>query len=66
MLRACGNIAVVSKLLGHSTIAMTERYAHATQDDVLAAMEQAAESRNSPEESSGGAPKGMIKNKNPG
>ncbi|MCZ6447099.1 MAG: tyrosine-type recombinase/integrase, partial [Alphaproteobacteria bacterium] len=50
-LRACRNINVVSKLLGHSSILMTQRYAHATQDDVLDAMEATAESRKTPAES---------------
>ena len=47
-LRASKNLKAVQRMLGHSDITMTARYAHALKDDVLAAME-AAESRNSPE-----------------
>lgn len=47
-LRASGNLKAVSRLLGHSDVATTSRYAHALEDDVRAMME-AAESRNSPE-----------------
>lgn len=46
--RATGNLKVTQRLLGHSTIATTARYAHATDDDVMKAL-LATESRNSPE-----------------
>ena len=49
--RACGNLNVICKMLGHSSITMTQRYAHVVQEDVLAAMEATAESRNTPAES---------------
>jgi integrase len=42
VLRACGNLKVAQKLLRHSDIATTAKYAHVMHDDVLAAMEQAA------------------------
>lgn len=45
--RAVGNLKVTQKLAGHTNIATTARYAHASQDDVRAAM-LLAESRNSP------------------
>ena len=48
-LRACRNLAVVQEMLGHADIASTRRYAHVVKDDVAAAMQAAAESRNSPE-----------------
>ena len=45
-LRACGNLKVVSKMLGHADITTTARYAHVLTDDIRSAMEAA--SRNSP------------------
>jgi integrase len=48
-LRASGNLKVVQKMLGHSNIATTAKYAHALTDDIREAME-AAQSRNIPEE----------------
>lgn len=48
--RATGNLKVTQRLLGHTTIATTARYAHAVEDDIRAAL-LAAESRNSPEPS---------------
>lgn len=47
-LRATGNLKAVSKLLGHSNVQTTSRYAHAMEDDVRA-MLFATESRNIPE-----------------
>ena len=47
-LRASGNIRAVQKMLGHTNITTTARYAHALDGDVRDAME-AAQSRNSPE-----------------
>lgn len=44
-LRACGNLAVVQKMLGHADIASTARYAHVVKDDVASAMQAAANSR---------------------
>ena len=38
MLRATGNLKAVQKLLGHTDIATTARYAHALEDDVRTAM----------------------------
>ncbi|MCZ6742944.1 MAG: site-specific integrase [Alphaproteobacteria bacterium] len=48
--RETGNLNVTKELLGHSSITMTQRYAHVTQDDVLAAMEAVLESRKTPAE----------------
>lgn len=47
-LRATGNLKGVQKLLGHTDVRTTSRYAHALEDDVRA-MLFATESRNSPE-----------------
>lgn len=44
-LRACGNLAIVQRLLGHADIASTARYAHVNDRDVAAAIQAAAESR---------------------
>lgn len=45
--RACGNLKITQKVLGHTSISTTARYAHASDDDVRRAM-AAVESRNSP------------------
>ena len=45
VLRDSNNLKVVQRMLGHSDIASTARYAHATTEDVRAAMES-AQSRN--------------------
>jgi integrase len=45
--RATGNLKIAQKLLGHTTIATTARYAHAAEDDVRNGL-LAAESQNSP------------------
>lgn len=42
LVRATGNIRHAQKLLGHTTIATTARYAHVTNDDLRAGMEAAA------------------------
>lgn len=39
-LRASGNLKSVSRLLGHSDVTTTSRYAHALEDDVRAMLEQ--------------------------
>jgi integrase len=46
ILRSTGNLKTVQKLLGHTDIATTARYAHALEDDIRDAM-LAGESRNS-------------------
>lgn len=48
ILRATGNLAVAKEALKHRSIKTTLRYAHATADDVRAALE-VSDSRNSPE-----------------
>jgi integrase len=45
--RATGNLKIAQKLLGHTAIATTARYAHAAEDDVRNGL-LATESRNSP------------------
>jgi integrase len=57
-LRASGSLKAVSKLLGHSNVATTARYAHAIEDDVRA-MLFATESRNIPEPAAATKPKSM-------
>lgn len=47
-LRATGNLQGVSKLLGHTNVTTTARYAHAMEEDVREIL-RATESRNSPE-----------------
>ena len=42
LLRASGNLRLVQKLLGHTDIATTARYAHADLDDLRAALEAVA------------------------
>lgn len=39
LVRATGNLKMAQKLLGHTTIATTSRYAHVTNDDLRAGME---------------------------
>lgn len=48
-LRSSKNMRAVQKMLGHSTITSTARYAHALVDDVRDAMESVVESRKIPE-----------------
>lgn len=50
------NLKVAQKLLGHTRIETTARYAHVTDDDILSAMENAEQSRNSPEQGAAGLP----------
>jgi len=38
IVRKTGNIKIAQKLLGHASISSTTRYAHVTQDDVMAAL----------------------------
>jgi integrase len=45
-----GGIRAAQKLLGHTNITTTTRYAHVTEADILSAMENAEQSRNSPEQ----------------
>jgi integrase len=45
LLRSGANLKVVQKLLRHSDIATTSKYAHVTTDDVRDAMERPAEAR---------------------
>lgn len=48
LLRRSGNLRLVQMLLGHTTIATTVKYAHATLDDLRSAMEIEAEARVTP------------------
>jgi integrase len=45
IVRQTGNIALAQRLLGHSNITTTSRYAHSFTNDVRAAMEQAEKAR---------------------
>lgn len=45
LLRASGNVKIVQKLLRHSDISTTTKYAHVSDDDVRIALEAAAERR---------------------
>ncbi|NOW44127.1 integrase [Novosphingobium sp. SG751A] len=49
LVRDSGNLKAAQKLLGHTRIETTARYAHVTDADLLATMENAQQSRNSPE-----------------
>ncbi|MBH0112751.1 site-specific integrase [Novosphingobium sp. YJ-S2-02] len=49
-------IQVAQRLLGHTRIETTTRYAHTSDDDLLAAMENVEQSRNSPEQGDNGMP----------
>jgi len=54
MVRATGNLKTAQRLLGHTEISTTSRYAHVTDDDLLEAMNRAhgdSDSRNSPGQS---------------
>ncbi|MBY0393536.1 MAG: tyrosine-type recombinase/integrase, partial [Novosphingobium sp.] len=44
-----GGLRTAQKVLGHTRIETTARYAHVTEADMLSAMEAADQSRNSPE-----------------
>ena len=48
VLRASRNLKIVQKMLGHTDIATTARYAHVTLDDISAAMQDAAGSQETP------------------
>ncbi|WP_226578794.1 tyrosine-type recombinase/integrase [Acuticoccus sediminis] len=45
VLRATGNLVLAQTLLGHTTIATTRRYSHATSDDLLAGLEKVQKTR---------------------
>lgn len=48
ILRETGNLRIAQRLLRHTKIETTTKYAHVTDDDVRAAMERVAESRRKP------------------
>lgn len=48
LVRSTGNLKLAQRLLDHSDIATTSRYAHATDEDLRAGMARSQESRNSP------------------
>jgi integrase len=58
VLRATGNLKIVQKLLRHSDVTTTAKYAHALADDVRAAMESAEEFRTKSRTSAEDAAKG--------
>lgn len=60
IVRATGNLKIAQKLLGHTEITTTSRYAHALTEDVRNAME-AAQSRNIPSTQDAGSQKGKSK-----
>lgn len=66
LVRATGNLKMAQKLLGHSDIATTSRYAHVTNDDLRAGMEasvtKGATQNATP--NNGGKPKPLKKNGN--
>lgn len=39
LLRACGNLEIVRKFLGHTTLKQTQRYVHMVEEDVVAGIE---------------------------
>lgn len=49
LVRATGNLKLAQRLLGHTEIATTARYAHVTQDDLRAGMEAASPTENATE-----------------
>lgn len=48
VLRATGNLVLAQNLLGHTTIATTRRYSHATADDLREGLEKVQAARNVP------------------
>jgi integrase len=51
LLRATGNLKLVSRALNHSDVKTTARYAHVLDDEVADALQSLAEARNSPKKS---------------
>lgn len=60
LLRQEGNLRMVQKLLRHSDIATTARYAHVLDEDLRNALNRMATTN--PEESPEGSPKSLTKN----
>ncbi|HZY12824.1 MAG TPA: tyrosine-type recombinase/integrase, partial [Beijerinckiaceae bacterium] len=60
LLRQEGNLRIVQKLLRHSEIATTARYAHVLDEDLRVALDRMT-TRN-PEESPDGSPNHLTKN----
>jgi integrase len=58
--RETGNMKTTQRLLGHLDSKSTERYVHATDDDVRAALENVEQSRNSPEPPKADTPKSQA------
>ena len=48
LLRQTGNLKLVSRALNHADVKTTARYAHVLDEDIAAALEQAAQSRENP------------------
>ena len=61
--RATGNLKQVQRLLGHTEIATTARYAHVTTEDLRAGLEAASPTK-SPTEQNGSGSKDLIANDN--
>lgn len=61
-----GGLRTAQKVLGHTRIETTARYAHVTEDDMLSAMEAADQSRNSPEVSATPAAENRFKSNGKG
>jgi integrase len=62
ILRATGNLKAVQKLLRHSDVSTTAKYAHALIDDVRDAMEAGEKSRNKSRTDGGESPKPLAAN----
>lgn len=45
IVRATGNLKIAKKLLNHSSISVTDKYAHVLDDEIVAGMEKVAKSR---------------------
>jgi integrase len=59
--RATGNMKVTQRLLGHIDPKSTHRYVHAMDAEVLAALENVEQSRNSPEATTTATPQAAEK-----
>ena len=53
LVRATGNLKLAQQLLGHTTLAMTSRYAHVSHDDLRAGLEAAVRAQKATETAAG-------------